>query len=200
MRATDSSMQIMPAGEETIQGFWRWQISLPSLPEGEHPMDDQNGDKWFKGQSEKQTVFYLSGAGGRNVRRTCTIPAGKKILIALMTMVATEKEYPGWSVADLNDVSTWDQDNVKTLSLTIDGNKYTLNDLKEFRKHIGEFQVDFPKDGIFGVDGGGSCKAVADGYYLLIEALTAGTHKIHFEGTIPCIPFREDVEYTLTVK
>lgn len=200
MRATDSSVQIIPSDEKTIKDFWTWQISIPCIPEGEHPMDDQKGDNWSKGQSMEQPIVYLSGAGGKNIRRTCTIPAGKRILIPVMTMVATEKEYPGWSVAELAEIAEWDQNNVKTLSLTIDGTKYAFDDLKKFRMRTGDFEAKFPKDGIFGVADGGSCKAVADGYYLLIEPLTPGTHKIHFEGTIPCLPFREDVEYTLTVK
>ena len=200
MSARNSPMQIMSSDEKTIKDFWTWQISIPCLPEGEHPMDDREGDNWSNGQSMKEPVIYLSGAGGRNVRRTCTIPAGKRILIPVMTVVATEKEYPGWSVAEMAEIAKWDQDNVKTLSLTIDYDRYTLEDLKQFRKHTGDFPVEFPKDGIFGVAEGGSCKAVADGYYLLTEALTPGTYKIHFKGTIPCVPFREDVDYTLTVK
>jgi hypothetical protein len=200
MSATDSSMRITPSDEETIKDFWSWQISIPCMPEGEHPMDDQKGDKWSNGQSMEQPVIFLSGAGGRNVQRKCTVPAGKRILIPVMTVVATEKEYPGSSVAELADIAKKDQDNVKTLSLTIDGNRYTFEDLKKFRKHTGDFQVKFPKDGIFGVAKGGSCSAVADGYYVLTEALTPGTYKIHFEGTIPSIPFGQDVDYTLTVK
>jgi len=206
--ATASPVQIFspedkPYGlsyEEHIQNFWRWQISIPGRPKSEHPMFDKTGAKWSKRQSHpKLPVIYLSGAGGRKVHRKCTIPPDKSILIPVMTMVATDSEYPN-STKDLDDIAREDQDNVNDLSLNINGKEYTLADLNKFRNHTSNFEVIYPEGGIFGVSKAGRSKAVADGYYLLTKPLAPDRYTIRFKGTIPSIKFEEDINYTLIAK
>jgi hypothetical protein len=190
---------------EHIENFWKWQISIPSEPEGEHPISDLTGEKCTEGQLDSNSsVFYLSGAGGKTVERTCTIPSGKGILIPVMTVVATEKEYPGSSVSELTDIVKKDQDSVMALSLDIAGKSYSLDDLRKFRTTTGEFEVTFPKDGIFGVTEAGPSKAVADGYYLLTEPLSKGNYTIHYKGALgnplEGTNFQHDITYRLIVK
>jgi hypothetical protein len=200
------SVQIFPPAdkpygltyEEHIKNFWRWQISIPRMPQ--HPMLDKTGNEWSKCQSNPMlSVVFLSGAGGKKVRRKCRIPAGKSILIPVMTMIATDREYPG-STQVLYDTAKQDQDNVTALSLDINGKKYAFDDLKKFRTATGEFEVEFPKDGIFRVRKEGRSKAVADGYYLLTEPLKPDTYTIHYKGAIPSANFHHDIDYTLIVK
>jgi hypothetical protein len=191
--------------DEHIENFWKWQISIPAEPEGEHPISDLTGEKCTKGQfNSNSSVFYLSGAGGKTVERICTIPAGKGVLIPVMTVVATEKEYPGSSVAELADIVKKDQDSVTALSLDINGKHYTFDDLKKFRTATGEFEVAFPKAGIFGVTGEGRSKAVADGYYLITEPLSQGNYTIHYKGALgdplEGTNFQHDISYRLIVK
>lgn len=211
--ASPVSVKIFPPGskpygastDEHIENFWKWQISIPAEPEGEHPISDVTGEKCTKDQlNSNSSVFYLSGAGGKTVERTCTIPAGKGVLIPVMTVVATEKEYPGSSVAELADIVKKDQDSVTALSLDINGKNYAFDDLKKFRMATGEFEVTFPKNGIFGVTGEGPSKAVADGYYLLTEPLSRGNYTIHYKGALgdplEGTNFQHDITYRLIVK
>jgi hypothetical protein len=208
--ATSANLGLFPPGskpyglpyEEHIKNFWKWQISIPTEPEGEHPIDDTTGEKCQVGQAgSNSSVFYLSGSGGAGpVQRTCIVPAGKGVLIPVMTVIATEKEYPGLSMQELVDTAKSDQDNVASLSLVINGTSYSFDNLKKYRTDTAEFQVVFPKAGLFGITEEGPSKAVADGYYLLTEPLERGTYQLHFKGTIPSIPFSEDIKYTLIVK
>jgi hypothetical protein len=211
--ASPTSVNIYPPGSkpyglstaEHIENFWKWQISLPSEPEGEHPISDLTGEKCTKGQlNSNSSVFYLSGAGGKTVERTCTIPPGKGILIPVMTVVASEKEYPGSSVSELADIVKKDQDSVMALSLDVNGTRYNLDDLKKFRTATGEFEVTFPEDGIFGITEAGPSKAVADGYYLLTEPLSEGNYTIHYNGALgnplEGTNFQHDITYRLLVK
>ena len=210
--ASPTSVNIFPPGskpyglstDEHIENFWKWQISIPAEPEGEHPISDSTGEKCTKGQSNSNSsVFYLSGAGGKTVNRICTIPAGKGVLIPVMTVVATEKEYPGSSVAELAEIVKKDQDSVNALSLDINGKHYAFDDLKKFRTTTGEFEVTFPKDGIFGVTEEGRSKAVADGYYLITEPLSQGNYSIHYKGALgdplEGTNFQHDITYRLMV-
>jgi hypothetical protein len=191
--------------DKHIENWWKWLVSIPAEPEGEHPMSDLTGEKCKRGQeSINSSVFYLSGAGGQTVNRICEVPAGKGLLIPAMTVVATDKEYPGSSVAELARVVKDDQDSVTALSLDVNGTNYAFNDLKPYRKATGEFQVTYPKEGIFGVTEAGPSKAVADGYYLITEPLSPGNYTIHFKGALgdplEGTNFQHDISYLVIVK
>lgn len=191
--------------EKHIEKFWQWQISLPAEPEGEHPISDLTGGKCSSGQSiSNSSIFYLSGAGGKTVERTCEVPEGKGLLIPVMTVVATEKEYPGASTAELENIVRRDQDSVRALSLDVNGQIYAFDDLKKYRKATGEFEVVFPVNGIFGVTEEGASKAVADGYYLLTEPLPQGNYTIQYKGALgdplEGTNFQHDIKYDLRVK
>ena len=47
---------------------------------------------------------------------------------------------------------------------------------------------------------GSSQPAVSDGYWIMLEPLSRGTHTIHFRGEIETIGFETEVTYTLHVK
>jgi hypothetical protein len=211
--ASPASVDIFPPNgkpyglpiDKHIENFWKWQISMPAEPEGEHPISDLTGEKCTKGQSNSSSpVFYLSGAGGKTVNRTCEIPAGKGLLIPAMTVVATEKEYPGSTTAELAKIVREDQDSVIALSLDINGKSYSFNDLRNFRNATGEFEVIFPTNGIFGVTEEGPSKAVADGYYLITEPLSQGNYTINYKGAlgnpVEGTNFQHDISYKLIVK
>lgn len=191
--------------DKHIENFWKWQTSMPAEPEGEHPISDLTGEKCTKGQSNSSSpVFYLSGAGGKTVNRSCEVPAGKGLLIPVMTVVATEKEYPGSTIAELAKIVREDQDSVIALSLDINGKTYSFDELRKFRNATGEFEVIFPADGIFGVTDEGPSKAVADGYYLITEPLLQGNYTINYKGAlgnpVEGTNFQHDILYKLIVK
>jgi hypothetical protein len=190
--------------EEHAQNFWKWMLSIPA---NESPMDDTTGDKCLIGQPTNSSIFYLSAGEGK-VERTCTVPAGKGLLIPVMQVEVSDKELPGASVEDLSNAAKKDQDGVNSLYLSIDNQEYTYDDLLKYRTQPTKpFQVVFPDNGIFGVAEGGPSKAVADGYYILTDPITAGNHTIHYRSSLICPEvgcaepaFAQDVKYDIIAK
>jgi hypothetical protein len=211
--AASNSLSIFPPDskpygltyDEHVQNFWKWLLSIPS---SENPLDDKTGDKCAASQtSSNSSVFYLSGGEGK-VERTCTVPAGKGLLIPVMLVEQSDKEIPRASVEVLTNAAKQDQDGVNSLYLKIDNEEYTYNDLLKYRIQPTEpFQVIFPDNGIFGVADGGPSQAVADGWYIISEPLTPGNHTVHFRSSLSCPDvgciepaFAMDVKYNIIAK
>jgi hypothetical protein len=136
------------------------------------------------------------------------IPAGKALLIPVMVVEISDKEFPGASVEDLSSAAKKDQDGVNSLNLRIGDVEYTYEDLLKYRTQPTEpFQVIFPNNGIFGVAEGGLSRVVADGYYILTEPLPVGNHTVHFRSSLSCPDigcvepaFAQDVKYNIIAK
>lgn len=167
-------------------------------------MDDTIGEKCAVGQfNTSSSVFYLSPGQG-NVERTCIVPAGKALLIPVMTVEISDKEFPGASVEELSNAAKKDQDGVNSMYLKVDDEEHTYEELLKYRIHTDGFQVVFPDNGIFGVTEGGPSTVVADGFYILSEPLTEGNHTVQFKSSLLCTDvgcaepaFAQDVKYDI---
>jgi hypothetical protein len=182
--------------------WWQWAISIPTA---ESPMLDGTGEKCTKSQTNPN-VFFLFGAGGGQAECTCTIPAGKAIMIPILAVECSYAEFPQLKAeADLHKCAKDDQDTVLSVDLTVDG--VNFRDLKEkYRTHSNLFNVTFPENNIFGVEPPRSSQAVSDGFFILLEPPTKGKHEIHFKGeqgsytvTSPQ-HYADDVKYNIIVK
>jgi hypothetical protein len=190
---------------EHAQNYWKWLLSIPA---SETPINDETGEKCTVAQSNtNSSVFYLVEGEGR-VERTCTVPAGKGLLIPIMTVEISDKESPGLAVEELSSSAKKDQDGVNSLYLKVDDNEYTYDDLLEYRlTEPTVFQATFPDNGIFGVIEGGLSNVAADGFYILTEPLTEGNHIVHFKTSLICTEvgctepaFAQDVLYNILAK
>ncbi len=190
---------------EHTQNFWKWLLSIPA---SENPIDDTTGDKCTVGQSNtNSSVFYLAEGEGK-VERTCTIPAGKGLLIPVMLVEISDKEVPGASVEELSNAAKNDQNSVNSMYLRVDDKEYGYGLLSGYRlDEPTVFQAIFPDNGIFGVMEGGSSTAAADGFYILTEPLTAGNHTVHFRSSLLCTEvgcaepaFAQDVLYNIVAR
>jgi hypothetical protein len=169
---------------EHEKNFWKWALSIPAA---ENPVNDPTGEKCDNGQSNtNSSVFYLAFNNGGKSERTCKVPAGKALLIPVMTVEISDKEAPGSSVEDLHSAAKKDQDSVNSLYLRIGDKEYNYQDLLKYRTHTDAFDVTFPHNGLFGVIEGGPSKVVADGFYILTEPLTNGSYPIHFKSSLIC--------------
>lgn len=211
--AASNSLSIFPPDsepygltyEEHAQNFWKWLLSIPA---SESPMDDTKGDMCTVGQANtNSSVFYL-GPGEGKMERTCTVPAGKGLVIPVMEVEQSDKEIPDASVKVLTNAAKKDQDSVNSLYLKIDNEEYTYNDLLNYRTQPTEpFQVIFPDNGVFGVAEGGPSQVVADGWYIISEPLTPGNHTVHYRSSLSCPDvgciepsFAQDVKYNIIAK
>lgn len=182
--------------------WWQWAISIPI---DESPMLDGTGEKCTKSQTNPN-VFFLFGAGGGQVERTCTVPAGKAIMIPILAVECSYAEFPQLKTeADLHKCAKDDQDTVLNVDLTVDG--VNFKDLKEkYRTHSNLFNVTFPENNIFGVEPPTTSQAVSDGFFILLEPLKVGNHEIHFKGVQGSYTvtspqhYADDVKYNLIVK
>jgi hypothetical protein len=210
---SSESVNIFPQGskpygltqEQHIQNFWKWVISLP---EDQNPWDDPSGKNCANGQvGTNSSVFYLSGNGGGTSERVCTVPAGKGLLIPVMVVEISDKEYPGATVDDLASSAKQDQDSVNSLYLKIDDKEYGYDELVKYRTNTGPFNVVFPDNPAFGVLEGGPSKTVADGFYILTEPISKGNHTVHYKSSLLCLDpdcaepnFGQDIKYNIIAK
>jgi len=190
---------------EHAQNFWKWLLPIPA---DQSPMEDPSGEKCTNGQeNSNSSVFYLAHNSGGRSERTCEVPAGKGLLIPVMEVEWNDLETPGASIEELHTSATKDQDSVNSLYLKLNDKEYQYDDLLKFRTHTEDFDVTFPDNGIYGVMEGGPTKAVADGFYILTEPLTAGNHTVHFKSSLLCLDpdciepnFAQDVQYNIIAK
>jgi hypothetical protein len=186
-----------PSSELTAQ-WWQW---ASSFPRDENPISDSTGEDCSKG--DFGDIFFLGGGEGGKVERDCIVTEGQAILIPIVTVLCFNSE--GETQESLLAQCTEIVDQTKNPLLIIDGNK--VRNLESYRvTNPSFFTVDFPENNIFEPTPAGSYDAVADGYWVLIEGLSAGEHditvvgKLHGQSSFGKIDFRTQVTYHLTVE
>ena len=157
--------------------WWKWFLSIPTP---DHP--GIGGDC---GEGQSGQVFFLAAdftGGGLS----CTIPAGKAILLAMVNVECSTVEAPPFFGADEEELRACakcfaDQIVVSSLEASLDGE--ALGDLGSYRAASPLFSFDYPADNIFGIPGGPATgDSVSDGYWLLLNPLPAGNHTLTFGG------------------
>jgi hypothetical protein len=187
--------------------WWQWSLSIPTsvnpLLEG---LDKTNtGPNCTVGQ--RDVVWFLAGTFSPGVaNRMCSIPANAALLIPIANSVNINTPFicgqaGPLSVETLRAMSKSVIDGVNIISVKVD-NKQVKGQVQRVQSQV--FEVALPQDNLFNapceklgkVPAGIYSPAVDDGYYLLLQPLTAGSHTIQFQvkGSIV-----QDVTYTLTV-
>ncbi len=194
--------------------FWQW---LHAIPESLSPAKDMTGKNCALNQSGP--VWYLPGTFGDKAVRTCTIPAGKSILISAINMLASSAEHGLRDEASLRTLANEDQDRARCLEVKIDGK--AVKNLKDYRadsplftlalardNNLGKYPEDVKADGEWiSIESTATgepvikTKAVSDGHWVMLEPLSPGEHTIEAQGCIleQPVTFVSDVEYNITV-
>jgi hypothetical protein len=177
---------------EWNQRWWRWELSIPAPvnpgldPLGVHCAEGQEGPVWYLGSS----------FGSGSVERTCTVPAGKAILVNLSSLL---NDYPcpdpnfqpaaGQSLEEfLAEGARQVEDGVNQLSLTVDG--VPVPDLFDRRAPTGLFTFTGALSLQVAIDPcitGTEQQAVSDGFFVLLKPLPAGEHTIAFGAVTPAV-------------
>jgi len=177
-----------------------------SIPANINPLNDTTGADCKVAQSSSP-VFFLNSTPTGSVTRTCTIPS-KPLLIAVAWAECSNVEAPPSYGANPQGMRTCaaravNGVGVKTLKLTVDGEDMS-GLLRSLRVQTPYYDFTMPaKDNILGLYGVTSGSSVGDGYLLMLEALSSGSHVIYFEGEFVSGPYAPDlfsVTYNLTVK
>ena len=193
----DSKLYGLTYGEWTAK-WWQW---VYLMPEADNPMVDDTGKNCAKNQTGP--VWYLAGTGGGAVTRECTIPSDKAILIPIINVECDSTVDSSLDTeAELRACAKADQDTVIAKEITLDG--INIGNLDSYRFQSPLFNLTYPENNIAGV-APQTGKAVSDGFWILLEPLSPGSHEIHFKAAlgdptaIGTTNFALDVRYLLTV-
>jgi hypothetical protein len=183
--------------EDWIIKFWQY---ISSLPRDRNPVTDETGEHCGEDQGSLN-VFFLAFSSGGGAARTCDIPGGKGILIPVNVVACTLVELgPGSTEEDLHTCAREDESSNPGLFLSVDGREF--RELEKYRVHSRAFDITLPNDPFFGVPG--PTRAVADGYWIILEPLSPGQHDIHFKATLNnpetgMLIYSDDLKYTVNV-
>jgi hypothetical protein len=158
------------------------------------------GESWF-------LVGHFPTGG--TFTHSCTIPIGKALFIPLINSWADNVcVTPPSTVDELRTAAAGSVFPPKELHARIDDSSFS--NLESYRAISPVFSYTLPPspdnviDAAFGVSLPGPCwpsltvtPAVADGFYILLTPLTAGSHRLNFGGSGPGVTL--DVTYNLTV-
>jgi hypothetical protein len=188
--------QSVPYGKsygEWAAAWWQWAYSIPAA---QNPITDQTGE--FSGIGLHGSVFFLAGNYGGTTVRECTVPSGKGILFPLLNQSWVQfPTDPPYTIDELRAIIAPFVDN-PTLTCELDGR--VLQNLDSYREQSTVFSVTVPLGNLLGLDPGTYAPCVDDGYYLMLDPLSRGTHILHFTADTADHGFSLDVTYRLTVK
>lgn len=181
-----------------------WQYAL-SLPNASNPLFDQTGAGCQVGQHGP--VFFLVGVinvSGTALRSECSVPAGKTLFFPILNNECSTVEMPPFFGKDRPSLAACNHffmDNAKDLAAEIDG--VAVRQLEQFNVcpkrdllcgQVPIISFTLPANNVLFVPAG-SGLSLGSGYYLLVAPLTAGSHTIHFHGTVPNANFTLDITY-----
>ncbi|HKI08036.1 MAG TPA: hypothetical protein VKA09_06545 [Nitrososphaeraceae archaeon] len=190
------SVESAPFGLAFSEWCVRWLKWCLEQPIEDNPAKDMTGKNCCQNQSGP--VWFLAGTFGGPVMRRCTIPTEKAIMFPIL-----EKEC---SFAEDKDITTEADLISRTKDLTsrishleasVDG--VTLQNLSGYRVQTPVFDLVFPKNNIYSVHEGPT-QATSNGFWILLEPLSAGEHMIYFKGVHRQPDFHTQVTYELFIK
>jgi hypothetical protein len=191
----DSKPYGVPYAEWTAR-WWQWVFSIPEM---NHPSLDLTGEKCAIEQ--EGPVWFLTQTFGGRAERTCTIPAGKALLIPIITGECDYLNSPDVTSESGLLGCAMEGNEGAIMEFTIDGMR--LKNLENYRVHSQVFDLTITPNNPFRSTPGTS-KAIVDGFYVFLEPLSPGRHDIHFTGTIVDVTgpysYATDVTYHLIVK
>jgi hypothetical protein len=190
--------QLFPANRPALAREWtQYVLSLPSSvnPAFEGATDDrcrigQHGAYWF-----------LAAFSNATPTRTCTMPTRRFLFFPIVNVIDAST---GETVSELLPKITPCLDAAENLLVTLDGEALTIGEGN--RVTTPGFNVILPADNLYGVAPQEVRPVVTDGYYVVLPPLTAGTHTLHVEGTVPGVctdlptGFSVNITYNLNVR
>jgi len=182
---------------EWSEAWWKWALgttaSINPLVTGEcNPLGRaQNGAVWFL-WTAPTTI-------------NCTVPAGKEIFVPIINAECSSVEgfpYAGPTPeAAVACAKLWN-DQVTNLTATVD--EEPVANIYAYRFATPPFSFRLPEDNLFGLPAKTVVNSAADGFYLMLQNLSPGTHTIHLTGNAhyseaPGADFSVDTNINLTI-
>lgn len=180
--------------------WWQWAIAIPRL---DNPSTDPTGENAYTNQHGE--VFFLAPSLGNNYTRNITLPQGRYLFFPILTSIVFNLPEENYTEAELRMQIDDFSSTASVLYASVDEQ---VRNIWVYRaaSPAGGFQVNIPEDNLFdspgdGFDlpGGTYFPAFTDGWWLLVEPLSPGRHKIVFRGGTGDLDLVQYTTYNLTV-
>lgn len=185
--------------------WWQWAIAQKF--DDQHPLKDEAGDQAHRGQNGN--VWFLGGAVNTSgtVTRKVVVPSGKYLYFPIMNGECSSVEaapYAGGNT--LVTLGACAQKFAKTdLYCTVDGTP--VPGLSGNKVLSGLFSFTAPEPNLLGVTGPIQGNAVDEGYYVMLEPLSPGQHRLTFGGKFTytdadpnnSFSFVQNITYEITI-
>jgi hypothetical protein len=135
------------------------------------------------------------------------VPSTKPLFFPVINVACSTVEpdpFHGDNEAELRACAqVWmDGAGIGSLKASVDGAEVHALSKYRFQSPLFDFRMPAENNALF-VPGATSGSSVSDGYWLLLEPLSAGSHVVHFEGAITSGPGaggKQNITYNLTVR
>lgn len=178
--------------------WWQWALSIPNDPtadsDSSHPLVGRNTEDHefeYCGVGQHGDTWFLGGdfsGSGEPVVRTCKIPEGKAILLAVINGECSTAEGDVSPETSVKDKAHDLKDCAGNLIAPVDFAEAALNgkpiEVEPIRTNKA-FSVSFPPNNVLGIDPiVNPSLSQANGYFAYIPALKPGNHVLTFSGGI----------------
>ena len=180
----DDTLPLNKSWEIWSAEWWKW---LLAISDNINPVHDTSGDLQSIGQPHPD-VFFLAGTHSKSADRTVHIPQDRAIFFPVMTMSASESEFPNRHTE--NDLRLYAEqgDQINDMQVTFEGkplegpsiNKIILDRiiLEKYKVMSPLFQVILPENNIHLYAAAGETRVVSHGYWVFIKALELGEYTL----------------------
>lgn len=200
--------QQMIAPDATIASFSQSYLSAQhaqwafSFPAATSPLLDATGA--FSAAGDQGSYFFLTGSGSADpVVRNVTVRPNQALFFNLVAVL--DYASPGFETEAALRADAADFIGVASnLSVSVDGAPALMpagySSLDQFRQSSPLFPMTFVVDNIFGLPPA-VIPAIVDGYWVGLEALSKGSHELHFTaqtngvGAYAGFTFAQDITY-----
>lgn len=171
--STDSAPYGTPY-QQWAASWWQWNVNVPTA---QHPRENYTPEKCA---SEQQgPVWFLADSLSGTEERTCAIPAGKSVLVGVLTGAC----WTGPTLQSDQDVRQCgtEGNDYGVIGATLDGVR--IQNLDQYRIDSGFFNITVPEDNIFD-DAPGTFRAFTNGFFVFLEPLQPGTHDLRLTVSV----------------
>jgi hypothetical protein len=183
-------------GQWTVK-WWQWFFITPRCV---NPALDQSG-KFASMNQPSEHVWFLAGKIATEDKalpqRLCTVPSSRSLLFPVINCEANLIECPGLDKDQLVEHVTADENTIRVKRCFVDDVPVYVQRVKS---DPATFDLEINDDNPYGVDGGGTTIAAADGYWVFLKPLPPGEHFIFFQGSCENGRLNSGAEYRLRIQ
>ncbi len=184
-------------GQWTVR-WWQWALSMPA---NKNPLEDNTGANAF--QNQPRDVCFLAGTFGKEnselemPTRTCTIPAGRPILVPVLNCQADRIDIPHLkSHQEILDEARRQANTIVKKVCNING-EIIYPERVASDPSIYDIMIhkDYTREKIKDE----TSPASGDGYWVFLKGLSPGRYRIFMEGACEHGRIKSGAHYSLTV-